>query len=185
MSLFDNPKTSDYTELNARLIILEKLFKNFLNENDTTLDEILEIIYKLQNDESSSATYLPILPYKNNILTYLPTFPNTLSTYNEIRRLFNDGNNVFFQYYDTGVVVYVRHNEGDDPRTSYLFNIDKNYNSVQVGTSGANKRDVQIGGENLNLYALNCFNMYLNGGSNYAILFSFTKKKLYLKITVI
>jgi hypothetical protein len=84
-----------------------------LNENDITLDEILEIIYKLQNDESGSARYLPIVPYKNNILTYLPTFPNTLNTYNAIRRLFNDGNNVLFQYFDTGVNVCIKQEDNN------------------------------------------------------------------------
>jgi hypothetical protein len=39
MSLYDNPKTSDYTEFNARLIILEKMFKIFMTDNNATLDE--------------------------------------------------------------------------------------------------------------------------------------------------
>jgi hypothetical protein len=44
MSLYDNPKTSDYTELNASLIILEKMFKIFMMENNTTLEEMQKII---------------------------------------------------------------------------------------------------------------------------------------------
>jgi hypothetical protein len=46
MSLFDNVKTSDYTELNARLIILEKMFKIFITENYPTLEEM----QKMNND---------------------------------------------------------------------------------------------------------------------------------------
>jgi hypothetical protein len=44
MTLFDNPKTSDYTELNVKLIILEKMYKNFLKDNNATLDKIKLII---------------------------------------------------------------------------------------------------------------------------------------------
>jgi hypothetical protein len=45
MSLFGNLKTSDYTELNTTLIILVKMLKNILKDNNAKLDEI-----KLIND---------------------------------------------------------------------------------------------------------------------------------------
>jgi hypothetical protein len=95
MSLFDNPKTSDYTELNARLIILEKMFKIFMMENNTTLEEMEKIINGLVDNESDSSNTSII--------------PTTLNTYRNPRVNDNLGNNVLFQYYDTGVEVYTKH----------------------------------------------------------------------------
>jgi hypothetical protein len=94
MSLFGNPKTSDYTELNARLIILEKMFKIFMTENKVIQEDIQKIISNLVNSESDSSN--------------TPVISNTLNTYRNPRVNDNLGNNVLFQYYDTGVEVYTK-----------------------------------------------------------------------------
>jgi hypothetical protein len=83
MSLFNNLKTNSYTELNVRLIILEKLFKNFLKDNNSTIEEIKLIFDELCSNEQ--------------LETCLPTFPNTQNTYSDGKVNFNLGNNVFFQ----------------------------------------------------------------------------------------
>jgi hypothetical protein len=82
MSLYDNPKTSDYTELNARLIILEKMFKIFMTENNTTLDEMQKIINDLKSSESDSSN--------------IPVIPKTLNIYKNPRVNDNLGNNLLF-----------------------------------------------------------------------------------------
>jgi hypothetical protein len=45
MSLFDNPKTS-YNKFNGRLYYLEEMFKNFLKEENVTIEEIRQAIDK-------------------------------------------------------------------------------------------------------------------------------------------
>jgi hypothetical protein len=50
MSLFDNPKTSDYFKFNRRLYYLEQMFKNFLKENNVTLEEMQKIIINLKSN---------------------------------------------------------------------------------------------------------------------------------------
>jgi hypothetical protein len=120
MSLYDNPKTSDYTELNARLIILEKILKIFMTENNTTLDEMQKIINGLVDNESDSSNTSII--------------PSTLNTYRNPRVNDNLGNNVLFQYYDTGVEVYTKQ-EDSNRYTPPLFEINKNINFTCVGTT--------------------------------------------------
>jgi hypothetical protein len=44
MSLFDNPKSSEYFKFNGRLYYLEQMFKKFLKENNATEEDITEII---------------------------------------------------------------------------------------------------------------------------------------------
>jgi hypothetical protein len=47
MSLFDNPKGSDYFKFNGRLYYLEQMFKNFLKGNNVIEEEeIREVIDK-------------------------------------------------------------------------------------------------------------------------------------------
>jgi hypothetical protein len=61
-------------------------------------------------DQVLKPTYLPIVPYENNILSFLPTFPNTLNTYSRLTPDYKDEDNVLFQYYDTGVFVFMKQN---------------------------------------------------------------------------
>jgi hypothetical protein len=168
MSLYDNPKTSDYTELNARLIILEKMFKIFMTENNTTLEEMQKIINELKNNKSDSSNILVI--------------PTTLNTYTNPRVNDNLGNDVLFQYYDTCVEVYTKEQD-DNPYTTRLLHIDKNNNFIRIGTISNNKCNVQIGGKSLELFALNCFHMYLDCISKYFINFSFTDDDITFKNT--
>jgi hypothetical protein len=111
MSLYDNPKTSDYTELNSRLIILEEMFKIFMTENNTTLDVMQNIINELKSNESDSSN--------------TPVISNTLNTYTNPCTDDNLGNNVLFQYYYTRVEVCANQ-EDDNLFGLRLFNIDKN-----------------------------------------------------------
>jgi hypothetical protein len=143
MSLFDNPKTSDYTELDARLIILEKMFKIFMIEN-------------------------------------IPIIPNTLNTYDAERRLFNDGNDVVFQYFDTGVNVYIRQ-EDDNSYKHNLFEINKNTSTLLLGSTSHNIGYVEIGGAWLNLFARNTFDFYLDGYYGYKLQFFFTADEITFK----
>jgi hypothetical protein len=55
------------------------MFKSFLKDNNATIEEIKLIIDGLGS--SNSGDYLPKDPYEEDIATYLPTVPNTLSTY--------------------------------------------------------------------------------------------------------
>jgi hypothetical protein len=110
LGLFDNPKTSDYTELNVRLIILEKMFKNFLSDNNATIDKIKQII----NGLGCFDEYFLKDFYEGQIKTYLPTFPNILNTYRTVEVYYSKGNNVLFQYYNTAIAVYMK-----EDRTEY------------------------------------------------------------------
>jgi hypothetical protein len=166
MSLFDNPKTSDYTELNARLIILEKMFKIFMTENNTTLEEIQKIINGLVDNESDNSNTSVI--------------PDTLNTYDHYKRNFNDGNNVVFQYFDTGVHVYMKQ-EDDNPWTHPLCEINKNDNILLLGSISHNIGYVEIGGQNLLIFAKNTFDFYLDGYDGYKLQFFFTADDITFK----
>jgi hypothetical protein len=50
MSLFDNPKSSDYFKFNGRLYYLEQTFKNYLKENNATPEDISEVINNLKSN---------------------------------------------------------------------------------------------------------------------------------------
>jgi hypothetical protein len=112
--------------------------------------------------------------------SYTPIVPNILilNTYsNSLHVSENLGNDVLFQYYDTGVNVYTKQ-EDNDQYTPLLFEINKNDNSIQIGTTSDNIGNVSIGGESVELYAQNIFNMYFGEQSKYAIDFSFTEKEI-------
>jgi hypothetical protein len=91
----------------------------------------------------------------------------------------NHGNNILFQYYDIGVVVFKKQ-ENDNPYTLRFFEIDKNQDQIWIGNSSGN---VTISGKSMQLLAAECFNMYLGGGASYAIEFSFTLNEIIFKIT--
>jgi hypothetical protein len=103
--------------------------------------------------------------------------PNILNTYTNPRVNDNFGNNVLFQYYNTGVEVYTKRKD-DNSFALCLFEINKNINFMRVGTTSFNKGDVQIDGETIELFALNCFRMYLNGSANHLIDFSFIEDEI-------
>jgi hypothetical protein len=115
--------------------------------------------------------------------SYTPALPNTLNTYDTDRRIINDGDNVLFQYYDTGVAVHMKQYESNYPYTPCLFEINKNSNSIWIGTTTLNKGYVRIGGEYLYLYAKDFFHMYLDGQDKYGIDFSFTENEVKFKNT--
>jgi hypothetical protein len=120
MSLFNNPKTSDYTKLNEGLIILEKMFRISLKNNNTILNELKLIIDGLVNNGSrTSDEFLPIDSYEEDITTYIRTVPKKLCAY-----LFCDSSldlpNTLFNYYNSEVFVY-----GSSPMFALIFHIDK------------------------------------------------------------
>jgi hypothetical protein len=162
MSLFDNPKTRDYIEFNGKLIILE-MFKIFMMEKNTTLEEIQKIINDLKSNESGSSYTLAV--------------PDSLNTYTSERNYYNKGNNVLFQHYDAGVEVYTKQ-ENDNQLTTRLFEINKNNNFIQAGTASYNKGYVVIRGEYLELFANQYFRMYLDFSTKYLIDFSFTENEI-------
>jgi hypothetical protein len=130
-----------------------------------------------------------IIPYGTDLTnigsgggSYTPPIPENLNAYTTGYTYSNLGNNVLFQYYDTGVGVYMKQ-ENDDSHTSCLFNIDKTYNSISIGTAANYKGNVQIGGENLVLYAKEYFKMNVSNGTNYNINFSFTEDEIIFKNT--
>jgi hypothetical protein len=149
MSLYDYSKTSDYSELNARLIILEKMFKSFLKDNIATLEEIKLIIDGLGS--SSSGDYLPKDPYEEDIATYLPTVPNTLCTFSTNPINDNPQNSLFNYYSDedgSDPIISVFDNYGTD----VIFNINKKSNLLKVGGCKDWISAVSVGGKDLNLY---------------------------------
>jgi hypothetical protein len=166
MSLYDNPKTSDSTELNGRLIILEKMTKIFMTENNPTLDDIQKIINELKSNESDSSNTSVI--------------PSTLNTYDFYKRNFNDGNNVVFQYFNRGINVYIKQ-EDDNPCTHYLFEINKNYNILLLGSTSHNIGYVEICGHNLLLFTKDIFDFYLDGYDGYKLQFFFTADDITFK----
>jgi hypothetical protein len=85
------------------------MFKIFMTENNTTVEEIQMIINDLINNESDSSITSVIL--------------NTVNTYTSDCLYYNFGNNVLFQYYDIGVNVCIKQ-EDDIPYTHYLFGIN-------------------------------------------------------------
>jgi hypothetical protein len=82
MSLFYNPKTSNYSELNVRLIILEKLIIDNLANNGV----------------DSSGDYLPKDLYEEDIATYFPSVPKFLNTYSS-NSLFVNIQNFLLNYF--------------------------------------------------------------------------------------
>jgi hypothetical protein len=131
-----------------------------------------------------------IIPYGINITnlesrltgleneSYTPIVPDTLNTYSNSSHVSeNLGNDVLFQYYDTSVNIYTKQ-EDSDQYTPLLFEINKNDNSIQIGTTSDNIGNVSIGGESVELYTQNIFNMYLGEQSKYVIVFSFTEKEI-------
>jgi hypothetical protein len=86
------------------------MFKIFITENNTTLEEMQKMINDLINNEWDSFN--------------TPAIPNTLNTYKDPRVNYNFGNNVLFQYYDIGVNVYTKQ-EDSNSYTPVLFEIKK------------------------------------------------------------
>jgi hypothetical protein len=131
-----------------------------------------------------------VIPYGTNLTnlgngghSYTPAIPEDLNTYNVERRIFNDGDNVLFQYYDTCVAVPTKQLGSSNPNTPCLFEINKNDNTLQVRTTSFKKGNVYIGGEIVELYTKNCFSIFLplNEIKSYIIDFSFTTNEIIFK----
>jgi hypothetical protein len=92
----------------------------------------------LENFFSNSDTYLP------TILKYLFTYSSigsSISTISSLFNFFNDGKDTYL-----GVHVFVKDNN------YFLPALNKNDNTVQLGSCNNFENDVNVGGKKLNLY---------------------------------
>jgi hypothetical protein len=95
---------------------------------------------------------LPFLKFSSLISIHLPTIPKylfiysgtgtSISTFTSLFNFFNDGENSL-----AGVHVFTKDN------TNYLFALNKNDNSAQLGSCNYFENEVNVGGKKLNLYA--------------------------------
>jgi hypothetical protein len=66
---------------------------------------------------------------------------------------------------------------GSNPNTYCLFEINKNNNTVQVGTASYKKGNVYIGEEKVELYAKNCFSYFLELNEMKSFIIDFSHSK--------
>jgi hypothetical protein len=106
---------------------------------------------------------LPKVPYEQYILTYVPEFPGYLCT-STLPYIPSHSNYFLFNFcnvknpgpYYPGVRVYGQN------ESNTLFEIDRSTNNIHVGTfdeTSVNGGTVKIGGNDLQLYLLNCFKL--------------------------
>jgi hypothetical protein len=85
-----------------------------------------------------------------------------------------------FQYFDTGVNVYMKQKD-DNSYTHHLFEINKNDNILLLGSISHNIGYVEIGGHDLLIFAKNTFDSYLDGYDGYKLQFFFTTDDITFK----
>jgi hypothetical protein len=125
------------------------MFKSFLKDNNATIEDIKLIIDGLGS--SSSGDYLPKDPYEEDIATYLPTVPNTLSTFST-NPAGDKPQHSLLNYFSgedgSHPIVSVFDNYGTD----VIFNINKRSNILTVGGCEDWISNVGVGGAVLDLY---------------------------------
>jgi hypothetical protein len=135
------------------------MFKNFLKDNNATIEEIKLIIDGLGS--SNSGDYLPKDPYEEDIATYLPTVPNSLSIYTT-NPLDDKPQNFLFNYFseedssDPCVLVF------DNYGTDVIFYISKRSNLLKEWGCQDWIITVSVGGKNLYLYGRDYISLLTN-----------------------
>jgi hypothetical protein len=146
------------------------------------LDTYLQnIVTDIQTLEEKSENYLPIVPYKEQIDTYLPTIPKTLNTYTSNSEITAYDNNAIFQYCKNGVKICLQ-----DFLTQVLD--IKSTGTVMLGSCSNNKGIVSVGGEMLNLYGKEKVSMYISSSAlttkfsfnDFGVQFEDNNNKLYM-----
>jgi hypothetical protein len=108
---------------------------------------------RIKSIEDDSQKYLLKDPYEEQIQTYLPTVPKTLSGY------LNGGENpttelnTLFHYFDTGVNVYRK-----TELIILMFEINKEGNRIQIGDHYNNHPETES--------YIGCKNLYIKTESN-------------------
>jgi hypothetical protein len=149
------PYGTDFPDLNSTLTSLENKTngltignngKEFVDPSDSENKIIIPYGTTIpENYFSNSDTYLPTIP------KYLFTYSNTgshISTISFLFNFFNDGENTY-----AGVHVFTKDN------TDFLLALNKNDNSVQLGSCNNFENGVNVGGQKLNLYAQDCISI--------------------------
>jgi hypothetical protein len=126
-----------------------------LNSILENLSDQLPSIKKLSNN---SQNYLLKDLYEEQIQTYLPTVPNTLSAYLPGGTSY-DLPNTLFHFYNTGVYVYC-----PLPIFAPIFHIEKTQQYVRIGDFVNNIRIVYVGGETYSLASTK--NIEIRTGAN-------------------
>jgi hypothetical protein len=142
------PYGTDLTDLESRFKSVEDKINGITIENNGT-----EFVYSSDSEKKIIIPYGTTIPenFFLNSGTYLSTIPKYLFTYSGTRspistftslfNFFNDGENSL-----AGVHVFAKDN------TNYLFTLNKNDNSAQLGSCNNFENEVNVGGKNLNLY---------------------------------
>jgi hypothetical protein len=139
----------------------------------TKKDSSDTVIIPYGTDLSNLVSRLTILESESGGNSYTPVIPDTLNSYTN-QRVYNSlGNNMSFQYFDTGVAAYTK----QENYARALFEINKSNNYIQIGTLSSNIGNVFIGGKYLELYSDLSFTMYLKS-TGCATIFSFTENEI-------